>query len=278
MGKWTDKLYITHGEWATQFGGAKNHKNDKITPFFLPFGSCNISFAQLIGKDALSNVEPVLDVETGLMYDRKAILQSGLFPSISDEEFNDRFIPFKWESDQTTKEPICPVSRKTLNDNLPIVMIKTTGWLYDAETVQNLNILRKNMTDLMTGMPFTRPDIIKVRNKINPQQISSLTQEGENTKERKRKAAGGYSSSIQRIIENIESKPSALVAECKRLGLEKTVLRHVPTSTIISCPGVSPMPPKHIYSPPQSSKPTKGQVSASFMSTAMGIKTRNELL
>ena len=309
MGKWTDKLYITHGEWATDFGGAKAASKRSTEVHHLPFGCCNRSFAQLLGKGAAPGVQPVLDTNTGLLYDRHAISKGDLDPLTSSlnsvidgssasspkkphitensaKKDDSRFISIQWESDPMTGETICPVSRRVLTDNLPIVAIRTSGWLYDAETIQQLNISRRNFTDLVTGVPFISTDIIPLATRAT----SAASQQPRDMRmfEQKRSqmttspsgdiAASNPSPSIDRIVRSIREKPSALQTECRRLGLEKMQLRHLPSNTIISCPGAAPMPPRSVYAPPLSTKGTKGVVAASLTSTAMSIATRNEEL
>ncbi|KAM0684468.1 cyclophilin peptidyl-prolyl cis-trans isomerase Cyp8 [Mitosporidium daphniae] len=311
MGKWTDKLYITHGEWAADFGGAKAAPRKYAEGYHLPFGCCNRSFSQLFGKGSAPGVQPMLDTITGLLYDKHAI-SSEISDSLTNEtdattEVSDqiidgshapcqdkstdkrgksRFIPIKWEIDPVTHEPICPVSRRTLTDHLPIVAIRTSGWLYDAETIQQLNVSRRNFIDLVTGISFTSADIIRVITgvasvaKNQPQNISKLgnRQPLIAIAQSAKIPAASPSPSIDRIFRSIREKPSALQAECRKLGLEKMQLRHLPSNITITCPGAAPMPSRDVYAPPLSTRGTRGAVSASFTSTAMSIATRNEEL
>lgn len=58
----------------------------------------------------------------------------------------------------------CPVTFKVFNNNTHIVAVRTTGNVYEYEAVQELNIKASNYTDLLTGEPFQRRDIITLQN------------------------------------------------------------------------------------------------------------------
>ena len=57
----------------------------------------------------------------------------------------------------------CPVTFKVFNESTTIVAIKPSGNVYNMEAVQELNIKGKNMTDLLTGEPFRKEDIIVIQ-------------------------------------------------------------------------------------------------------------------
>jgi len=44
-------------------------------------------------------------------------------------------------------------------DHSKVVAVKPSGNVYAWDAVQELNVKRKNWTDLMTGEPFTRKDV-----------------------------------------------------------------------------------------------------------------------
>lgn len=83
MGKWTDKLYITHSEWATIYGGARANsgsgdKSDDARGFRrLPFDHCSLTLVK-------TRDDPVI-TPSGIVYERKAIekrLDGGRAPSL----------------------------------------------------------------------------------------------------------------------------------------------------------------------------------------------------
>jgi peptidyl-prolyl cis-trans isomerase-like 2 len=58
----------------------------------------------------------------------------------------------------------CPVTFKVFNNNTHIVAIRPTGHVYSYEAIHELNIKANNYTDLLTGEPFHRSDIITLQN------------------------------------------------------------------------------------------------------------------
>lgn len=283
MGKWTDKLYITQGEWATSFGGAaatRNASSQMSKLSFLPFGCCNCSYVQLLGRNASPDVQPVIELSSGLLYDRN-VLDSNI---IRKEDFIDIY----WEEDPVTGEPMCPVSRKVFTEHIPIVAIRTSGWLYAKETIDELNLSKKNFFDLMTGDSFTRADLIQLcsgtvskhSKSLNISSKTSNSTNQSNIMSSSIETSSGSTirnASVSRVLDALENRPTTLKSECHRLGLEKMQLRFLSSKTI-SCPSAAPMPPKSVFNPPQSTKGTKGATAASLTSTSMSIVTKNELL
>lgn len=49
---------------------------------------------------------------------------------------------------------------QVFNESTMIAAIKTSGNVYNHEAINELNIKGKNMTDLLTGEPFKKEDII----------------------------------------------------------------------------------------------------------------------
>jgi peptidyl-prolyl cis-trans isomerase-like protein 2 len=54
----------------------------------------------------------------------------------------------------------CPVTFKVFNNHSAVVAIRTSGNVYAAEAVNELNVKAKNFVDLLTGEPFKKSDII----------------------------------------------------------------------------------------------------------------------
>jgi peptidyl-prolyl cis-trans isomerase-like protein 2 len=63
----------------------------------------------------------------------------------------------------------CPVTFKTFGNNTAVSAIRTSGNVYSSEAVKELNIAAKNYTDLMTGEPFTRADVIVLQDPNDPE-------------------------------------------------------------------------------------------------------------
>ncbi|KAJ3219616.1 RING-type E3 ubiquitin-protein ligase ppil2 [Dinochytrium kinnereticum] len=60
-----------------------------------------------------------------------------------------------------------PVTFKVFTENTRIVAISTSGNVYAAETVEELNFKTKNWRDLMTDETFTRKDVITIQDPHN---------------------------------------------------------------------------------------------------------------
>ena len=63
-----------------------------------------------------------------------------------------------------------PVTFKNFNDHSHIVAIRTSGNVYEYNTIKTLNIDVRNLRDLLTDQPFERSDIITLQ---DPQNIAS---------------------------------------------------------------------------------------------------------
>jgi peptidyl-prolyl cis-trans isomerase-like protein 2 len=155
MGKWTDKGYITHSEWANDFGGAKAGKKQVYKK--LPFSCCALS---------LQPWENPFCTENGTIYDLVSIL-----PWIK-----------QYKSDPVTGKPLdvkalvklnfyksasgdyhCPITFKVFNQHSHIVAIKSTGNVYSNEAIQTLILDAKNFKDLITDQVITRSDFITLQ-------------------------------------------------------------------------------------------------------------------
>ncbi len=57
----------------------------------------------------------------------------------------------------------CPMTFKEFTDFSHIVAIKTSGHVYSMDAVRELNLKCNNMNDLMTGVPFSKSDIVTIQ-------------------------------------------------------------------------------------------------------------------
>ncbi|KAJ3117596.1 Peptidyl-prolyl cis-trans isomerase cyp8 [Phlyctochytrium bullatum] len=139
MGKDTDKLYITHSEWSQlEFGhggykARKTGKEFKRLPFYWykTYGcrllNCSFTGEKLTSKDLIP-----------LNFHKNA-----------DGDYHD------------------PVTFKVFTESTRIVAIATSGQVYSAETVDELNFKTKNFRDLMTDEPFKKKDVITLQDPHN---------------------------------------------------------------------------------------------------------------
>ncbi|KAI9193420.1 cyclophilin-like domain-containing protein [Polychytrium aggregatum] len=160
MGKHTDKLYITHSEWATDFGGAKSSQpksNFKRLPFFC----CSLS---------LQPVEHPMCTPEGIVFDLVNIVpwlkQYGTNPVTGEKLEAKQLFRLKFHKN-AGDEYHCPVTFKVFNEHTHIVAIKPTGNVYAFEAVEKLNIKTKHWVDLLEDVPFTRKDIITIQDPHN---------------------------------------------------------------------------------------------------------------
>lgn len=54
----------------------------------------------------------------------------------------------------------CPVTYRTFTPTSLIVTIRTTGNVYSMEAIEELNLKRNHLKDLLNDEPFQRKDII----------------------------------------------------------------------------------------------------------------------
>ncbi|KAI8928192.1 hypothetical protein BC831DRAFT_397802 [Entophlyctis helioformis] len=166
MGKKSDKMYISRSEWQTDFGcvkvGAKPLARGSLFKR-LPFSCCALS---------LLPFETPVCSPAGTVYDLLAIVP-WIARHASDPVSGAPLAASDLVRLSFTRSPddpdafICPVTFKTLTDNSHIVAIRTSGNVYAYEAVDSLNIRTKNWKDLLSGVPFTRADIITLQDPHN---------------------------------------------------------------------------------------------------------------
>ncbi|KAJ3098934.1 RING-type E3 ubiquitin-protein ligase ppil2 [Phlyctochytrium planicorne] len=159
MGKDTDKLYITQSEW-TQFdfghGGFKARKTGKEFKR-LPFSCCALS---------LTPFEHPRCSKDGIIFDLIHILpwlkKYGTNPVTGEKLASKDLIALHFHKN-SAGEYHDPVTFKVFTENTRIVAVATSGQVYAADTIEELNFKTKNWRDLMTDEPFTKKDIITIQ-------------------------------------------------------------------------------------------------------------------
>lgn len=164
MGKWTDKLYITHSEWVESFGGATaNSKVKKNSSGFrrLPFYCCSLSLSPF-SNPVCTNEGIIFE----LIYIIPYVKKHGNNPVTGQKlELKSLFkLKFYKNADG---EYHCPIMLKTFNEHSHIVVNRVTGIVYSFEAIQKMNIEAKNMKDLITDEPFSKQDLITIQDPIN---------------------------------------------------------------------------------------------------------------
>ncbi|KAJ5894275.1 Peptidyl-prolyl cis-trans isomerase-like 2 [Penicillium taxi] len=170
MGKGTDKLYITHSEWASNDGfsanssaGTTKRNLNGPQPSFkrLPFNFCSLSLQPF--------THPVCTSE-GIIFDLTNILpwikKQGTNPVDGSPLKTTDLIKLTIAKNEEG-EYVDPVTFKVLTDNTHIVAIRNTGNVFAWETVERLNIKGKLWRDLVTDEEFSRKDIITLQDPHN---------------------------------------------------------------------------------------------------------------
>lgn len=167
----TDKLYITHSEWASDdtFSasvGSGSSKSQVPDANFrrLPFNYCAISL-QPFGHPVctidgtifdLTNILPWLKKHGTNPVDGRPLKSSDLiklnFTKNDDDEYVD------------------PVTYKPFTNNTHIIALKNTGNVFTWDTVDRLNVKAKNWKDLVSDEDFIRQDIITLQ---DPQHLAT---------------------------------------------------------------------------------------------------------
>ncbi|KAI9485379.1 MAG: peptidyl-prolyl cis-trans isomerase-like 2 [Benjaminiella poitrasii] len=166
MGKWTDKLYITHSEWSGEVGqhsassgitGKRNSEGFKRLPFYC----CSLS---------LQPFEHPVCTSEGVIFDLVHIIpyikKYGTNPVTGEKLEMKNLIKLNFYKNEKD-EYYCPVTFKVFTDHTAIAAIKTTGNVFAFDTIEKLNIKAKHWKDLITDEPFTKKDIIMIQDPHN---------------------------------------------------------------------------------------------------------------
>ncbi|EPS32379.1 hypothetical protein PDE_07339 [Penicillium oxalicum 114-2] len=173
MGKGTDKLYITHSEWASEdafsasagAGVAKARQSGSHATFKrLPFNFCSLSL-QPFSHPVCTQSGTIFDLTNILPWIKK----HGTNPVDGSPLKSSDLIKLTIAKNEDG-EYVDPVTYKVLTDNTHIVALRNTGNVFAWDTVERLNIKGKMWRDLVTDQEFTRKDIITLQ---DPQNIQS---------------------------------------------------------------------------------------------------------
>jgi peptidyl-prolyl cis-trans isomerase-like protein 2 len=173
MGKGTDKLYITHSEWASSDAysasagsGVKQSTGAHASFKRLPFTFCALSLQPF--------KTPVCTAD-GLIFDHENIIRwlmtHDTNPVNGQPLKNSDLIKLQFAKNDAG-EYVDPVTFKVFTDNTHIVAIRhgdlANAFAYD--TVERLNIKTKMWRDLVSDEEFSRKDIITLQ---DPQNLES---------------------------------------------------------------------------------------------------------
>ncbi|KAJ2081477.1 cyclophilin peptidyl-prolyl cis-trans isomerase Cyp8 [Coemansia sp. RSA 988] len=237
MGRWTDKPFISQGEWSNAhddskglpFGGKKTQiQGKKDAAGALAFDCCSLS---------LRPFKTPMCTHDGYVFDSSNIIEyvkeNHTHPFTGEPlDINDLLqITYHKNADG---DYVDPVTFKQFSEFTKIIANRKTGHVYLASTIDEFNAKPGSWNDLVTGDPFTRDDII-----ILQDPTSSRTSNG---------AAKGK-------------------AKASPASVEK--------SEIIAKPPATTMKPLK-RQPYNAATYSKGIAAASFTSTSMAPVTRND--
>ncbi|KAJ5757501.1 uncharacterized protein N7511_006195 [Penicillium nucicola] len=288
MGKGTDKLYITHSEWASEdafsaSAGAGVSKAKKGGPHAafkrLPFNFCSLSLQPFS--------HPVC-TSTGTLFDLTNILpwikKHGTNPVDGSPLKGSDLIKLTIAKNEDG-DYVDPVTFKILTDNTHIVALRNTGNVFAWDTVERLNIKGKLWHDLVTDEEFSRKDIITLQDpqNIESRNLSSFNyiKEGEAGLVEEQQASGSVNTAAlgnaAKILKAKEAVAKARLERSQQAGsaaagskaLSKTGAANSTTKTG-GLQGGKPTP----YN---AAKFTTGKAAASFTSTGLTPHTSAEL-
>ncbi|KAL8799645.1 MAG: hypothetical protein Q9182_005747 [Xanthomendoza sp. 2 TL-2023] len=171
MGKGTDKLYITHSEWASEdaysasAGSGVSKSNVANAPFKrLPFNFCAISL-QPFNHPVCSPDGTIFDITNILPWLKK----HGTNPVTGAPLKSTELIKLNFFKNDDG-EMVDPVTFKVFTNNTHIVALKNTRNVFAYDTIERLNIKAKNWRDLVSEEEFSRKDIVTLQ---DPQNVES---------------------------------------------------------------------------------------------------------
>ncbi|KAI5807050.1 cyclophilin-like domain-containing protein [Geopyxis carbonaria] len=164
MGRGTDKLYITHSEWASNdnFGASHGFQSKTALPFKrLPYNFCALS---------LQPFEHPVCTSTGIVFELMHIVpwlkKHGTNPVTGEKLAYNELLKLNVAKNESGE--FCdPVTFKVFTDNTHIVALRTSGNVFAWDTIDRLNIKAKLWRDLVSDDEFTRADIITLQDPHN---------------------------------------------------------------------------------------------------------------
>jgi len=181
-----DRLFITATEWSIEYGGKKNRDKsagDLSRP--LPFDHCALSLApysipavlltKVSSSSSSSSVESPKQESSGVIFDFENIatflLQYKSDPVTGEAMTTKNILRLNMAKNVDGKWH-CPVTCKVFTNNSHMVAVTKTGNVFAYDAVLELNIKTKNFTDLLTGEPFKKSELITLQDPHNKEQMS----------------------------------------------------------------------------------------------------------
>lgn len=148
-------------------GGGGSGVGDLSATKSLPFHHCALSCSPCTSPWADSDGN-IFDISVLVPHIRK----HGTHPLTGAKSSLSDFFQVNFARDASGNFE-CAGSQKRLTDRSRIVVVRNTGNVYLAETVEELNYRAKNFTDLVTGEPFTRADVVTIQDPDKPRRAGA---------------------------------------------------------------------------------------------------------
>ncbi|CAB3404164.1 unnamed protein product [Caenorhabditis bovis] len=254
-----DKLYLTNSEWKA-IGG---HKDDTGTRLQraqfkrLPITHCSLSL--------LPFEEPVC-ARSGEIFDLAHIVpyvkKHGINPCTGKPLAVKDLIHLKFDKDDEGNFR-CPVTFRPFTEYSHVVTIAPTGNVYSFDAVNELNLKRNHLKDLLDDTPFLRSDIIDLQDpnhleKFNMEQFHHVKLDLKTSEELKKE---------KEAMKNPTFYIRRMNNECKE-ALDQLKKEYVPKANITEADQTADSINAAHYS--------QGKVSQGFTSTIMAPVTSNK--
>jgi peptidyl-prolyl cis-trans isomerase-like 2 len=278
MGKGTDKLYITHSEWASSDAysasagsGVKQSTGAHASFKRLPFTFCALSLQPF--------KTPVCTAD-GLIFDHENIIRwlmtHDTNPVNGRPLKNSDLIKLQFAKNDEN-EYVDPVTFKVFTDNTHIVAVRhddsANAFAYD--TVERLNIKAKMWRDLVSDEEFSRKDIITLQDPQNleSRDLSSFQylKDGEDNAVEK-EAASINTAAMGSSAKILKAKEAVARARAERAAGRTTSTSKSSTALTKSTNGTKPISSassKPKPTPYNASHHTTGLAAASLTSTGL---------
>lgn len=181
MGKGTDKLYITHSEWASadSFSASKGAAgrsglatlpNNGASFRRLPFNYCAASLQPFLNPVCTPD-GTIFDAEVIAAWLEKQKPKQGTSPVTGAPLKASDLIRLNFARNDAdgSHDLIDPVTFKVFSDNTHIVAVRhgTYANVFAWDTIERMNVKPKMWLDLMDDEPFARKDIITLQDPQN---------------------------------------------------------------------------------------------------------------
>ncbi|KAJ5697447.1 hypothetical protein N7488_011131 [Penicillium malachiteum] len=287
MGKGTDKLYITHSEWASEdafsasagAGVGKARRGGPHAAFKrLPFNFCSLSL-QPFAHPVCTHSGTIFDLTNILPWIKKHGTNPVDGTLLKGSDLIKLTIAKNEEGDY-----VDPVTYKVLTDNTHIVALRNTGNVFAWDTVERLNIKGKLWRDLVTDEEFSRKDIITLQDpqNIESRNLSSFNylKEGQTEFLEEQQAAAsvntnalGSSAKILKAKEAVAKARAERAQQQASAAASKVLAKTGGTNVAVKSGVTQPGKP----TPYNAAKFTTGKAAASFTSTGLTPHTSAEL-